>query len=427
MTEAWLAQALTSLNLYNCPSPTLKAVPCPLLLIVSPPSFPRSRSSVHQRPPGQNSDGSEFSRSGLQQSNAWPGGFIDPSANNQVNATQDTIDITPNCYPSPSPQPQPVQGGIPGMDGNNIPYQPSCFSHLVPQHVGSMSQSTSHQQHYIHHPGDVRHSFMQPHAPTPQPAGYLFLPSPPRTSSSHSHSGTGLGQPDQPSSRRVSFQSNCSTPPIPQHHSDPNLQPQNYSPYSPQSNGPYHPYNLSSYGQQPSYPGMPPHNQRFAPYPRNDGPSFSESQPLARGKRKRSQGSPDIQSSRGKRKPVSRSGQRPLASSSRVTLDTPLPQDPPSRKTSPQPARKKARRLGQTEVSYHHPSCSGVPFTNWHQKAQKKDADRKSNDRKERRKWLDKVLKELAKPIAAHELKILDASEHHVRFALTNAVLTWKS
>lgn len=230
------------------------------------------------------------------------------------------------------------------MNGNHTPYH-----YISPQSApqfGTTMQFPTYQQQYNHRANHGRHSSTQPYAPTPQPAGYGNLPSPPRTNSSHSHYGPGLVQPEQPPSRRVSFQSDRSSPnplPAPQPRSDINLQSQIHHDFlAPPPNNFIYPFTgPSPYGQSTSYLAMAPPDQPIYPNPPNNDPSFPKSRPSVQVKRKRVRGSssPDPQPNQ-KRKSISSSSQQPVASSSRVTLDAP----------SPRTTRKK-RDKHQTPVS----------------------------------------------------------------------------
>lgn len=347
----------------------------------------------------------------------WPSGFdanpVTALGNNQVNPTQDTTDIGHNYYPSPSPQP--VQRRVSGTNRNSVSYHTIPFPQ--PALHGTTMQPTGYQHHYF---SDGRHLFMQPHAPIPQHAGYACLPSPPRSDSSHSHYGTGLVQHEQPMPHRVSVQPNRSAPnppPVAQPHSNTNSQAQIPTPFSAPSDNPDYTFNPSSYGQSASYLGITPPDQRVPSYPPNNGLSFPEPQPPAQLKRKRARGSPGVQSGREKRKRDSRSNEPPVASSSRVTLDEPPPQEP-----SAPTARKKGRKP-QTEVNIPARPMWTI-IDEFAPKAQKKDADRKHNDRIRLRHWLDAIDNLLGKPIVGHELKILDKSECRVETIRMDILLT---
>ena len=345
--------SLSTKNQDNCHSPEFIIIHS--LLTVSHLSLPWSPPKVHEHLVAQNSYDSQFQQSSLQHSDAWPGGFINRAAtlgNSQVNAADNNMDITRN-YRLP---PQNIRGGDPRMDATPTYY---CFYRLVPQ----MAQSTNHQQPYI---DDGQYSFMQPHAPIPLPPGYLGLPSPPRTSSSHSHYGTSVMQPEDPASRRVSFQSNRSTPnppPATLTYNDINSHPQLYSPSSP-ANIPIYPSGPSPSGHPSSYFEISPPDQHTPPDLPNDGLSPSESRPPPQRKRKRAEGSPDLQPSQQKRKTIARSDQLPVASGSRVTLDT------SSQEHSPPTSRRKGSNP-QTKVGTPPKPC-GSSLTNRYRRPRKK-------------------------------------------------------
>lgn len=302
------------------------------------------------------------------------------------------------------------------MNRNPTSYRPPLFPQLGP-HVGTMAQSTGYRPPYIHIAADGRYYY----APTPQHAGYASLPSPPRTNSSHSHYGPGMVQPEQPGSRRVSFQSDHSTSnplPVSQSLDDLNSQNQLYLPFSAPPNNSLYAFNPSSYGQPASYPGMAHPDHNIPQYPPNDAPSLPESQPPpARAKRKRARSSPDPQPNPRKKKVVPRSDEQPVASSSRVTLDTPSPREP-----SPSTTRKKA---GKPQTAVSTPSRTlRVIVDESAPKAQEKDAERKRKERKELKDWLKYIDELFPGPRLVHRLKILDRGKPKVGFIRTNTVLT---
>ena len=212
------------------------------------------------------------------------------------------------------------------------------------------------QQRQIHHPGDGGNPLTQTYAPTPRPAGHPSLPSPPRTDSSHSQRRTDLiqTQPDQSTSRRVSFQSNRSSPnpfPVAQPHGNAITQPQNPFFPAPPNNPSYS--NPQSNDQLQPFLGIAPPDQPILPYSPYEGLPSPEAQPSAQAKRKRARYSPEIESHRQKRQCVSPPNQQPVASSSRVTLDTPSRQT--TRKKSTIPPKP------QTTVSTRYPSFADHP------------------------------------------------------------------
>jgi hypothetical protein len=280
---------------------------------------------VYERLIDQGDYGNQIPQSGPQtSSNSWPGGF----------------DPTLASHPYPSPSPQPIQGDISAVDWNHSTALPSNFPQMITQ-VSPATQSMGYQQHDNHHTGDVRHSFLRFYSPTAQHPTVYPLPSPPRTNSSQSHPGTSLVPPSQPSPRRASIQwpihtgTPISSPsnaiPFTQHHNDSGSQSQHYSTPSNPSNNSSLTSSLSSCVPT-SYPREAPHDQYDPYYHLNNdrplpGPQFS-AQP-AQQKRKRATESHSPPPSQQKRRRVSPTYEQPFASSSRVTLDTPLPTSVP--------------------------------------------------------------------------------------------------
>ena len=296
--------------------------------------------------------------------------------------------------------------------------------------IGGVTRPAGHQQdgRYV---DNRRFSCPHLHSPTPQQHNCLPILSPTRSSPSYTPSEAGSGHFEQPSPQGVSsawphvpydlHNRHISNPtPSTRPHSAVEPQSQIYPPFLPSSNQPPNP---APYTQVPPYLGSASSDHHVPAYPSDDAPSFPEPQlptQTARGKRKRetqSSPEPEPQPSKRKRKRVPRFGGQPVASSSRVTLDTPSPQEPHLA------ARGKGRKSDDpvsapTQVLRTIVNRSAS-------KAKMKDANRKKEDRKELRDLFSRIRDSLEMP-KTPQLQVLNRGERRARFTRMNPVLTRK-
>ena len=222
---------------------------------------------------------------------------------------------------------------------------PSPFYRMDTQN-GTAIQPVRHQQQYIQYSDGRRASLthLNFHSPVPRQAtDYLSALSPTR-SESFSPSEAGSAHPES-SPQRVSFprprvpsdrssRSGSNPVPVTRPNSHPQSLSQIYDPFFPPSINPSQPPILAPYAQPPWNVGGTSPTGYIHTSPPSSGPSFPEPQHLAqptRPKRKReTQTSPSPQPHRSKRKKVLPAEEQPVASSSRVTLDTPSDVSAPS-------------------------------------------------------------------------------------------------
>lgn len=327
------------------------------------------------------------------------------------------------------PQPytsQPYPQGDVSVVNRRRPSVPSPFYPMI----GGVTRPMGHQQDG-QHVDNRRPSCPQLYSPTPQQYNYLSILSPTRSSSSYSPSEAGSGHFEQISAQGVS----SAWPHVPydprnRHTSNPTpstrphsaVEPQShYPPFLPPSNQPPNP---APHAQVPLYLGTVPSDHRISAYPPDDAPSFPEPQlpsQTARGKRKRetqSSPEPEPQPSKRKRKRVPRFGEQPVASSSRVSPDTPSPQEP-------YPAARGKKRKSDDPVSAP-PQVLRAIIDRSASKAKEKDANRKKGDRKELGDLFCRIRDFLEIPEKSPQLQVLDRGESRARFTRMNPMLTRK-
>ena len=242
-------------------------------------------------------------------------------------------------------------------DGHH-PLPGSSPSYVMQTPAGVTVQPASYQQYDTHYSSDRRTSFSQSHSPTPpQPMTYPPLPSPPRSESSYSYSDPSLLPPGRPASLQAVCQidGQWHLPHVPSNRSVSNPTPVTDSPPYAESQSPVHfpvPVPFGDPGQAPDPLSLVPSlslggASSYQPPPPGSGPSFPEPQlppqptparrngptkKKARAERNVSaerakviRNPPYPQSGRGMGKKSFPSDGQPVASSSRVTLDSPSP------------------------------------------------------------------------------------------------------
>ena len=236
---------------------------------------------------------------------------------------------------------QSTSGDAPAGNSHHPATRSSPF-YPMPTRVDTMVQPTSYQSYDTQYSSEGRTSHSQDHSPSPsQPTSYPSLLTSPQSDPSYSYPAPNQLQPRQsmplpadhqwppshvPSNRNVSDPT-----PVTYHHNYADSQSQIYSPVVVSSSNHSQASNPTSL-TQPSSLGEAPPYQHCPLYPPTDGPSFSvsqHSQPTrARGKRT-ARIHPYPESGRKTGKKVSPSSEQPVASSSRVTLDSPPPPTAP--------------------------------------------------------------------------------------------------
>jgi hypothetical protein len=174
------------------------------------------------------------------------------------------------------------------------------------------------------------------HMPTPRQAtNHVYNPSQTRSDSSISPSEAGSAHPERNWPRRVSIavpysqhsRSVSNPTPITRPNSNPELLSHMYPPALPPSNNPSQVPNFAPYSQSSLDVGNPSPTNYSPAYIPNGGPSFPEpqlpTQPTGTKRKRDSRSSPQPESGRRTKRRVAPSGEQPVASSSRVTLDTP--------------------------------------------------------------------------------------------------------
>ncbi|KAF9789372.1 hypothetical protein BJ322DRAFT_531986 [Thelephora terrestris] len=228
------------------------------------------------------------------------------------------------------------QGDITAVNGSRHTVT-SPFYPTNAQDSRTLTQPVTHRRQEVEYStrGDPL-PIPQFHTPTPRQAtNSLYIPSPTRSDSSSSPFEAGSAHPELNWPRRVSIavpylrhsRSISNPTPIARPNSNPELLSQMYPPALPSPNNPSQVPNFAPYSQSSLDVGNPSPTHYSPAYIPNGGPSFPEpqlpSQPTGTKRKRDSRSSPHPESGRqAKRRAVS-SGEQPVASSSRVTLDTP--------------------------------------------------------------------------------------------------------
>jgi hypothetical protein len=350
-------------------------------------------------------------------SHDWPRGsqtdYAQTWSNNQIN-TQTTA-IPPRYYPSPRPTP-----GDNSVGDRQYPTASSSPYYVTQAQTGPTVQPANYPFD-IQYMNGRRPSLPQIYSPTPQqPNNYLY-PLSPRSSSAYSHPGASPLRLGRHASPPVSSQwspphglSNGGTSnptPVIHPHNYADSQSPIYSPTVVSAGGSGQAPSPSSLVQLPSSLGETSPDS----YSSNGGPSF----PVARTPRsapgkgkKAARDHPYPQSNRKTAKNVSPSNGPPVASTSRVTLDT-----------SP-PEAHCTKRKGGTPVSAPIEALR-IIVDECIPKAHERDAQRKKKDRGNLREWFKEVARLLTtQPPPKTHLQILAGGKRKPRHAQRDLMLT---
>jgi len=395
----------------------------------NPPLIPYSKllehpsvSSISLRPPvTDNYQTPRSDGSGPLSPGEWPGGFqadySETWANTRIPDTQTTTGVTGYYSTQSTPGDAPV---------GNSHHRSSPF-YQMPTRVDTMVQPTNYQSYDTQYPSEGQTSYPQDHSPSPsQPTNYPSLLTSPQSDPSYSHpipnqlqSRQSIPVPGDHQWPPPHVPSNSTVPdpiPVAYHHNYADSQSQVYSPVvvssgnSGQSSTPTSSTQPSSFGEAPPYQPCPS-------YPPTDGPSFSVSHhslpTRVKGKRA-GRIHPYSDSGRKPGKKVSLSNERPVASSSRVTLDPPPP-----------PTAPRGKRKHQTLVSVPDQALL-IVVDLCISKAHERDAERKKGYRGALRDWFNRVDR-LLQPSgldSPSRLQILSRGKYKTRLTQTGMVLT---
>lgn len=250
------------------------------------------------------------------------------------------------------------------MGDNHQPATRSSPFYPLPTQIDTTVQPINYQSYDAQYSSGGQTSYSQDHSPSPsQPTSYTSLLTPPQSDPyPHPTLNPPTTRQSAPLSANHQWPSAHATSnrsvsdPTTYHHNYPDPQSQIYSPVVVSSGNPGQASDPTSLTRQPSSLGETSPYQPYPQYPPTDDPSFSisrRSQPTQAKGKGTIRIHPYPVSGRKTGKKVSLSDEQPVASSSRVTLDSPPPPTAPSGKRKEQTkvsAPNRARRLVLTTV-----------------------------------------------------------------------------